>query len=607
MTVSRRLRDPFGVLMAAALFLAAIAGGSMLPSGHSQAKVMSPPAVIKTKPPRYPIKHIIIIDRENHSFDNIFGTFPGADGATQYRAADGTLTPLGHTPDHTLLDIAHAGDNAALAVDKGQMDQFGQLPGAMQDNADIADSQYHQSDIPLYWSYAKHFTLDDHFFATILGASFPNHLVTIAASSANTFDNPRGQTHHAWGCDGGKYSLVAAANPATGKNYLVKPCFDIPTMADTFQRYHVSWRYYAPSKYRSGYIWSAFDAIHHVRYSPLWKSNVHTDTSFIPDVKKGKLPAVSWLVTSEEQSEHPPYSMCVGENWVAKQINAVMASKYWSSTLVVLTWDDFGGFYDHVAPPRLDYLSLGIRVPTILISPYARKGYIDHHPQEFDSILRFIEDDYHLPSLTSRDRNAASLISGLNFKQRSLGPLTFKLKKCPASDRRIHLTLSGTLIKLVSKPYGKELLLRLNGDTVATILVGPSTPMRMNGKLAVSINDFRVGDHLYAQVRPDPQRALTYGSGLIRDLDLTPYGPVKGVIADVDQFGGSLNLKVGHKTVVVDITKDTVIELPHNKAGHLADLESGDSVELSGVRNKRLGEVTSVTRITLLSKPHHAE
>jgi phospholipase C len=338
--------------MMLASLLAGCAGEGSAPAAdhHEMASQASIGSRAADKP-RYAIDHVIIIDKENHSFDNLFGRFPGADGTTTAELASGKLIHLLHAPDHTLLDIGHAGDSAAFAVDGGRMDRFAELQGAIQDGRDVADSQYDQSDIPAYWAYAEHYTLADHFFSTIMGPSFPNHLATIAAGSANTIDNPRGNTRHAWGCDSGPFAVVSAVDPHTGRPYLTKPCFDIPTMADTLQQHHVSWKYYAPQAFASGYIWSSFDAIRHIRYSNLWKTNVPPDTSFITDVQNGKLPAVSWLVTNAEQSEHPPYSMCVGENWTVDQINAVMRSRYWPSTLIVLTWDDFGGFYDHVAPP----------------------------------------------------------------------------------------------------------------------------------------------------------------------------------------------------------------------------------------------------------------
>ena len=279
------------------LVVAGLEGPAVATAKHHDPSSLAAQASHAPVPPRYPIDHIVIIDRENHSYDNLFGTFPGADGSTTAELANGRTVHLGHTPDHTLLDLGHAGDSASYAVDRGRMDRFAQLPGAIQNGQDVADSQYRQADIPDYWSYAQHFTLDDHFFSTILGPSFPNHLVSVAASSANTIDNPRDNTFHSWGCDSGPYAVVDAINPQTGEPYLTRPCFNLRTLPDVLQQHPISWKYYAPPAFQSGYIWSALDAIRHIRYSHLWTTNVPPDTEFIKDIRDGKLPTVSWLVT----------------------------------------------------------------------------------------------------------------------------------------------------------------------------------------------------------------------------------------------------------------------------------------------------------------------
>lgn len=554
---------------------------------------------------RYPIRHIVIIDKENHSFDNLFGRFPGADGATSAQLASGQTVRLNHTPDRTLLDIGHAGDSATFAVDQGRMDRFDQLPGAIQDGKDIATSQYYASDIPAYWTYARRFTLDDHFFSTIMGPSFPNHLVTIAASSANTVDNPRGQTRHAWGCDGGPYSVVTAVDPITGHRRDVRPCFDMPTLADTLDQRRVSWKYYAPAIYHSGYIWSSFDAIKHVRYSKLWNTNVQPDSQFVRAVRQGKLPSVSWLVTNEELSEHPPYSMCLGENWTVDQINAVMESKYWKSTLIVLTWDDFGGFYDHVAPPVSSYLGLGPRVPTIMISPYARPHFVDHQRMDFISILRFIEDDYHLAPLNQWDREARSITSSLNFGQRPQQPLTLEHRVCPKGAGTPHREMDGVYVKLISHPYGREMLLRLKGNNVATLILGPSVAYRTWNNTPIGMQDFRIGDRIRSFVRPDPQRALTYAAGILHDLDDRSIHQQKGLVTDVSQFGDTINVRVGKRTFVVDISsKLTHIRRRDGSTGTVADLTQGTGVQITGVENARLAEITTTYAIDVIDLPH---
>jgi phospholipase C len=566
-----------------------------LPLGAPRAAV--PPA-------RYPIQHIVIIDKENHSFDNLFGRFPGADGTTAAELANGKTVHLLHTPDHTVLDLGHAGDAAAFAVDHGRMDRFGELPGAVQDGKDIADSQYQESDIPAYWSYARHFALADHFFSTVMGSSFPNHLATVAASSANTVDTPRGNTFHAWGCDSGPFTVVSAVEPQTGEPYLTKPCFDIPTLPDTLQRHHISWKYYAPGIYKSGYVWSSLDAIRHIRYSNLWKTNVPSDADFIRDVRDGRLPAVSWLVTNVAQSEHPPYSMCVGENWTVDQINAVMRSKDWPSTLIVLTWDDFGGFYDHVAPPRLDYISLGPRVPAIFISPYARPRFIDRSQMDFTSILKLVEQDFGLPPLTSRDRRAHSLLSSLDFKQRPLPPLVLTRRACSAADRTISMTVEGTYLHLTHHAYDDELTLRLKDGNIATLLIIRTTRLQLSGNDRAQLTDDRPGDRISANVTPDQQRALLYGAGTVHDLDLVRFGPQTGLVVGIGPQGNTVEVRFGKRIFLVDLIGPTRISHRNGSKRSMANVGPGEAVRIAGVLNTRLGEIVRVFQIKVSKLPH---
>jgi phospholipase C len=458
----------------------------------------------------YPIKHIIIIDKENRSFDEMFGRFPGADGATTARLGSGRVVPLGTTPSRMLRDISHSGASAKLAVDGGKMDLFDQLPGAWQDGTNIALTQLRASQIVNYWRYADAFTLDDRFFSTIMGPSFPNHLITVAATSGNTIDNPRGQVVRAWGCDSGPNSLVNGITP-DGKPFVTKPCFDFQTLPDLLQRYHISWTYYAPRQFTFGYVWNSLDAIKHIRYSSLWDTNVRPDTSFISDVRGGHLPQVSWLVTDVQQSDHPPASICVGQRWTVSVINAVMKSKFWKNTAIFLTWDDFGGFYDHVAPPHQDSISLGPRVPAIVISPYARPHFIDHSQLEFDSFLRFIEDDYQLPSLTTRDANAASMLSSFDFKQKPLAPLVLKQRACPRGDYATSTLLTGRVVRTVVDHSLHSVLVRIDRSAVVTLLFGPRYKLYDRQGRRMTFRQIRPGDRIESRGTPDPSRALAYG------------------------------------------------------------------------------------------------
>lgn len=464
----------------------------------------------------YPIKHIIIIDKENRSFDEIFGRFPGANGSSRARLASGRFVALGRTPERMLRDISHSGASASLAVDGGKMDQFDLLPGAWQDGTNISLTQLRPSQVANYWRYARAFTLDDRFFSTIMGPSFPNHLITVAATSGNTIDNPRGQVVRAWGCDSGPNAHVNGITPA-GKRFVTKPCFDFQTLPDILQRYHVSWTYYAPPQFTFGYVWNSLDAIKHIRYSSLWNTNVRRDTSFIGDVAGGHLPQVTWLVTDAQQSDHPPASICVGQRWTVSVINAVMKSRFWKNTAIFLTWDDFGGFYDHVAPPRKDYISLGPRVPTIVISPYARAHYIDHSLLEFDSFLRFIEDDYQLPALTARDAHAPSMLSSFDFHQKPRAPLVLKQRACPSSDYATSTQLTGRVVRITTEHSLHSVIVRIDRSTVVTLLFGPRYKLYDRRGRRITFYQLRPGDRIVSRGTPDPQRALAYGASNLID------------------------------------------------------------------------------------------
>ena len=549
---------------------------------------------------RYPIRHIIIIDKENRSFDQMFGRFPGADGARRALTSSGKVVPLGHTPDRTLLDVSHAGAAALLAVDHGRMDRFNLLAGAQQDGKDIADSQYYQSDIPNYWRYARAFTLEDRMFSTILGPSFPNHLISVAATAGDTNNNPHGQIVHAWGCDGGPTSFVTGIHP-DGRHFSTHPCFNFRTLPDLLQAAHISWKYYSPPQFASGYVWNALDAIRHIRYSPLWKSNVAPDQSFINDVRGGTLPHVSWLVTAARNSDHPPAAICVGEDWTVRVINAVMQSRYWDSTAIFLVWDDFGGFYDHVAPPKLDFISLGPRVPSIVISPYARPGYVDRHTFDFDSILRFVEDDFGLPRLTSRDRRSRSVQSSFDFTQPPLDPLVLKPRQCPKGDYVTARPIRGTLLHLHTAHGLHTLQVRIAGETLITLLLGPSFGLQDSRADHLFFSDLSPGDHVAAHGTPDPQRALVYTASGLHDLSIAPLVGQRVLVTNVADDLSSAQGRIGGKSVIIELGPLTLVRLANGIRGSLQDLVGNQEIILSGLYDARTSTVVRATRIRILT------
>jgi phospholipase C len=297
-------------------------------------------------------------------------------------------------------DVSHAWRFAVRAYDGGKMDKFAKTNGARQLGHDVADSQLYASDIPNYWDYARTFTLADNFFSNILGPSFPNHLYTIAAQDADTASNPAASS---WGCDSVSTSWVLQVTRKGQTRDSHRPCYDFHTVTDSLDSRHVSWKYYAPGQGQSGYNWSALRAIKHIRFGPDWKTHVVDFGTFLTDAADGRLPAVS---SNQEE---------------------------WQHTVIILTWDDWGGFYDHVVPPhgRNPHITYGFRVPAIIISPYARPGYVDHTFYSFTSMIRLVEKVNHLPTLTRQDRAAKDMSGAFDFSQSPAPPLPLTPRQCP--------------------------------------------------------------------------------------------------------------------------------------------------------------------------------
>jgi phospholipase C len=381
------------------------------------------------------ISHIIFLVKENRTFDHYFGTFPGADGATTGKISTGAVIPLRHAPDMVPHDIDHSYQAAVEAINGGAMDQFNLIIGGDVKGDYLSYTQYYEKDIPNYFAYARNFVLGDAFFSSLTGPSFPNHLYTVGAQSGTAINNPNTPR---WGCDAEAQSRVQVKDE-DGDLGSVYPCFNFDTLADRLEERGLGWKYYAPSQDQSGYIWSALDAIKHIRLTSLWTKHVVPTERFVQDAKNGTLPEVSWLVTSVAQSEHPPASVCMGENWTVEQLNALMQGPEWDSTAVFLTWDDFGGFYDHVAPPVVDKFGLGPRVPLLIISPWVKRGHITHERLEFSSVLKFIEQRFDLAPLTARDAEAADLAENFDFYQRPLDPLILDTRQCPGAKAEITL------------------------------------------------------------------------------------------------------------------------------------------------------------------------
>jgi len=390
---------------------------------------------------RREIQHIVFVIKENRTFDHLFGRFPGADGVTKGVTCKGTTIRLERAED-SVPDAGHSFTDGFRAINGGEMNCF-DLDGY---------NQYVERDIPNYWAYAREFVLADNFFSSIYGPTGVEHLWTFASQSDRFTDHERpGQfaTGQRDFCDD-PFELMWSFKELTPEQEaeafaleeqgdegvqgvrdlwtLRWPCTEVRVLPDLLEANGISWKSYRGD---NSFV-QPLRMVRHVRFSEMWE-HVVPDTEFIEDIERGELPSVSWLTPSFGLSDHPPTSICRGENWLVQQLNALGSSPYWDSTAVVLTWDDFGGFYDHVEPPHVDIYGLGPRVPTIVISPFAKRGAIDHDVMEFSSVLRFIEQVFGLPALTDRDRTADDMLSAFDFSQAPTPPLLLEPRTCPAS------------------------------------------------------------------------------------------------------------------------------------------------------------------------------
>jgi phospholipase C len=411
-----------------------------------------------------PIKHVIFIVKENRTFNSYFATYGhGAVGTTTGKtlACNGSAGchpssdyPLTKAPDIAPHDITHGFSSGLYSIDGGRMDGFNVIQGG----TDMSGYVYfNRSQLEDYYQYADRFVLADHFFTSMYGPTFPEHLYTVAAQSYGIVDNMSSSNHPGTYCDDPtEYAPHFPFNKLTNAdlnkimgyedNITSSPqeifkiaayweptrtCVPIKSLPDELQAAHISWKYYAEKDH-----WmNALEAIRHDRFTPAIWEKVQNPSNFLTDIHDGKLPAVSWLIPPEPYNEHPgdsdptssaysPISVCAGQNWTVNQINNVMNSKYWASTAIVVVWDDFGGFYDPVKPPHYDVMGLGPRTPALIISPWTVRGdnpdggSVDHTDYEFSSVLKFIEDLHGLPSLTKRDKQASPLAGAFDFNQK---------------------------------------------------------------------------------------------------------------------------------------------------------------------------------------------
>ncbi len=432
----RRLSRRSATALAGACVLAAGVLAGCTPSGSaagSGERVSGGPAgTYLVAAGIHKIKHVIVVMQENRSFDSYFGTYPGADGIP-VRGGVPTVClpdPAGpcSRPYHDPADVngggPHGEANAIADVDGGSMDGFIRQRDAARTTCHNPDDPacaqggtpdvmgYHTAaEIPDYWTYASDFVLDDHMFEPVKSWSLPDHLYLVSAWSAKCKNrSPMSCVNNI----AGPYRIRQFDNAvrremATGQTSIDLAWTDITWLLYT---HHVSWRFFvqagtqpdcdndsaetcAPVRQsaRTPGIWNPLPLFGDVQHDHQ-SDYVQSLRSYFSAARAGRLPSVSWITPSQPDSEHPPASVHRGQAYVTSIVNAAMKSPDWDSTAIFLAWDDWGGFYDHVVPPKVDQNGYGLRVPAIVISPYARHGYIDHQTLSSDAYLKFIEDDF---------------------------------------------------------------------------------------------------------------------------------------------------------------------------------------------------------------------
>ena len=424
----------------------------------------------QAKPPGglHKIKHVVVIMQENRTFDSYFGTYPGADGLPADVCVPDPGTGSGQCvkPYHDPNDLNRGGphDAAAFAadVDGGKMDGFvaeaekprgkgckrnPNLPRCTGGRTTTDVMGYHDArELPVYWTYARNFVLQDHLFESVASWSLPAHLAMVSAWSASC-SNPLDPAT----CR----SDLGNPDHDTVKQPGATPDYGWTDLTFLLHREHVKWKYYVeegtqpdcddgaatcpPQAQKVGTpeIWNPLPDFVTVHQDGEL-GNVQTLSHFYADARTGHLPAVSWIAPSNQNSEHPPALVSQGQRYVASLVNAVMKGPDWKSTAVFVSWDDWGGFYDHVVPPTVDGEGYGIRVPGLLISPYARRGYVDHQTLSYDAYLKFIEDDFlggaridpgtdgrpdPRPDVREAARRLGDLVKEFDFDQKPRPPL----------------------------------------------------------------------------------------------------------------------------------------------------------------------------------------
>ena len=384
------------------------------------------------------VQNVVVIVQENRTPDNLFGSnpnfLPGVDIATSGMNSQGQQIPLTPVPLANNYDLSHAHSAFVAMYANGNMNGANKVtvtcnknaPGCPPSNPQFKYVDNSTGILDPYFQLAQQYTFADRMFQTNQGPSFPAHQFIISGTSAPTppgqqdsdlfaAENPGGVSNAEknTGCTAPQSEYVRMIDPNGSEAQKMYPCFEHQTLVDLLDDRGVSWKYYAPS---AGTQWNAPNAIYHLRFGQDWDNDVVLNSSqILNDITNGQLANVSWVIPTGQESDHAGSNQGLGPSWVASIVNAIGQSQYWDNTVILITWDDWGGWFDHVAPTVINSYEYGFRVPLIVVSPFANQGYVSHVTHDFGSILKFIEGVYHLPSLGYADQNADDLSDCFNF------------------------------------------------------------------------------------------------------------------------------------------------------------------------------------------------
>jgi phospholipase C len=355
-----------------------------------------------------PIQHVVIIIQENRTFDDLFQGYPGANTVPAGLDHDGNIVQLQPVSLAAPYDILHGLGSFKRAYDGGRLDGFDLEHVHDRPSGDLFPQFGYvpAGEVGPYLALAHQYVLADDTFSSQLDGSFTAHQYLIAAQAMHAVNYPQAS----WGCPAGTVDTLLPDRKGGPRE---PACFgttapsSYPTLGDELDAAGLSWRFYAPSIGSSGGIWSGYRAVKHIYGGTDWNDDVISpQTQILTDAPNGTLAAVTWVVPDVHDSDHANSKSATGPQWVASVVNAIGESPFWNSSVIFVIWDDWGGWYDHVPPPQLDYDGLGFRVPLLCISPYAKQNYVSHVQLESASILRFVEDNFGLRQLAAADARA---------------------------------------------------------------------------------------------------------------------------------------------------------------------------------------------------------